>query len=878
MTARARSPSSRLALDAGWELARDGAPDGWRAIGAPRPVAAVLSESGEWSIDGPARRFDAETWCYRLRLDAPAGARTAGALLGFDGLATCCEVSFNGTPVLQSRNMFRSHVVEIDAAQWRETGNELLLRFDALDTELARRRPRPRWRAPMVEHQQLRFVRTTLLGRTPGWSPAAAVVGPWRGVWLQPLDDADAHAEPEVVEQRAWIDGDVGQLRLAVWLPGGPALVSAVLRLVAHGIGDVGAADAIDTREIVWPLERGADGLYRGVGSVPGVRRWWPHTHGTPAQYALHLRVLPLRAAGSAGAKRPFDIGQAATHALGRVGFRSIALDRESGRDGDGDGFALRVNDVDVFCRGVCWVPLDTLRLHATPARYRVVLATLRAAGANMVRVGGTMAYEDAAFFEACDEAGVMVWQEFMFANMDYPADDAAFAEDVAVEAAQQLALWQRHACVAAVCGNSEVAQQSAMWGADRDAWAPPLFHDTLAALAARALPDVPYWPSSAWGGAFPFQPSAGTTSYYGVGAYLRPLDDARHSGLRFATECLAFAQVPDDAALARLAALQRDVPVRTHQPLWKERVPRDLGAGWDFDDVRDHYLAAQFGVAADDARRGDLAEYWALSRAAACEAMAAAYTQWRSPASACRGALAWFLRDLRVGAGWGVVDEQGHSKAAFHALRRAWQPVHVGLVDDGQNGAFVHAVNETPEPIAATLELVFLHRGEVPVGRVERPLVLAAHSAWRESVLAHAHGFLDLNGSYRFGPSAADTIVATLRDAGGATRAEHVCFLRPVGASAAIVRGDIGLHASARRIGDAAGSVRVTLRARAAARGVHFDAPGWRCDDEYFALAPGGERVVDFTPVSGQPAWYARIGAVNAAGWTPVALAQDAS
>ncbi len=866
MTARARPPSSRIALDARWEIARDAAAGGWREIGVPRPVAAVLAESGEWHVDGPARRFDAETWCYRLRLDAPAGALAGGALLGFDGLATCCEVSFNGEPVLSTRNMFRAHVVEIPAAAWRETGNELLLRFDALDTHLAPRRPRPRWRAPMVEHQQLRFLRTTLLGRTPGWSPAAAVVGPWRGVWLQPLAD-DAAVAPEIVEQRTSIEGDTGLLGLAVWLPGGPALVSAVLRLV-----DDGGASA-DAREIVWKLERGADGLYRGVGSVPDVQRWWPHTHGTPAQYALGLRVLPLRAtaAGSAGA---FDIGQAFDRPMGRVGFRSVALDRGA----DGEGFGLRVNDVDVFCRGVCWVPLDTLRLHATPARYRAMLATLRAAGANMIRVGGTMVYEDAAFFEACDEAGVMVWQEFMFANMDYPADDPAFAEDVAAEAAQQLALWQRHACVAVVCGNSEVAQQAAMWGADREAWAPPLFHETLPALVARAQPGVPYWPSSASGGAFPFQPSAGTTSYYGVGAYLRPLDDARHSGLRFATECLAFAQVPDDAALARLAALQRDVPVRSHQPLWKERVPRDLGAGWDFDDVRDHYLATQFGVSADDARRGDLPTYWALSRAAAGEAMSAAFTQWRSPASTCRGALTWFLRDLRVGAGWGVLDDEGHAKAAFHALRRVWQPVHVGLVDDGQNGVFAQVVNEAPEVLDATLSITFLQRGEVPVGRVERPLAIAAHGAWRESVLAHAHGFLDLNGAYRFGPAAADTIVATLRDAGGAIRAETVHFVRAVGVAAPLARTDLGLQGEARRVGDAAGTVRVTLRTRAAARGVHFEAPGWRCSDEYFALAPGAEAVVDFTPVAGSPAWYARANAINALGATPIALGESAA
>jgi len=832
----------RLALVSGWEIARDGAADGWRAVDGPWPVAALLAAAGDWSIDGPARRFDAESWHYRLRLDAPAG----DARLVFDGLATCCDVLFNGALVLSARNMFRRHVVELPAAAWRPAGNELLLRFDALDAHLAPRRPRPRWRAPMVAHQQLRFFRTTLLGRTPGWSPAAAVVGPWQGIWLE----GAGHAEPEVVEQRAWVDGDTGRLGLALRMAGGPALVSAVLR-----------PDGAEGRDVAWTLERGADGLYRGSGSVPEVRRWWPHTHGTPARYALSLRRLPLRGA--------VDVSRAVETPLGHVGFRSVAVDRGA----DGADFGLRVNGAPVFCRGVCWVPLDSLRLHAAPAAYRATLAALKAAGANMIRVGGTMVYEPAAFFEACDEAGMMVWQEFMFANMDYPSDDEAFVAEVALEAQQQLALWQRHACVAVVCGNSEVAQQAAMWGAGRETWTPALFHDALASHVAALLPDVPYWPSSASGGAFPFQPDAGTTSYYGVGAYLRPLDDARHSGLRFATECLAFAQVPDDAGLARLAALQGGQAARAHQPAWKERVPRDLGAGWDFDDVRDHYLEAIFGVPAAAARRGDAQAYWTLSRAAAAEAMGAAFMQWRDPASACRGALIWFLRDLRAGAGWGVVDELGHPKAAFRALARVWQPLHVGVVGSGQNGLFAYVVNERDQALDGTLTLQFLQGGAVPVERVERAVHVAARGHWREPVLAHAPGFLDLDGSYGFGPAAADVIVATLRDAAGATRAECVHFLR-----SELTRAAIGLRASASRLGDAAGTVRVALATQAAARGVHFDAPGWRAGDEFFALAPDGRAEVDFTPVDGpHAAWYGRVGALNAAGWTAIAAPEAA-
>src|SRR6185503_8401886 len=151
-------------------------------------------------------------------------------------------------------------------------------------------------------------------------------------------------------------------------------------------------------------------------------------------------------------------------------------------------------------------------------------------------------------------------------------------------EARQQLARWVGRPSLTVLCGDSEGEQQAAMWGAPAADWNRPLFRHVLPAAAAALCPDVPYWPSSASGGAFPHQPSAGSTSYYGVGAYLRPLDDARRSEVRFASECLAFANIPGPRGLPGGGG------TKVHLPSWKARTPRDLGAGWDFDDVRDHY------------------------------------------------------------------------------------------------------------------------------------------------------------------------------------------------------------------------------------------------------------------------------------------------
>ena len=522
---------------------------------------------------------------------------------------------------------------------------------------------------------------------------------------------------------------------------------------------------------------------------------------------------------------------------LGRIGFRSLTLDTAHG------DFALRVNGVAVFCRGACWTPLDVVSLKATPEACRTALEKVRDAGMNMLRVSGTMVYEDDAFFDACDALGILVWQDFMFANMDYPNDDAAFAASVRDEAAQQLERWQARPCLAVLCGNSEAEQQAAMWGAPREAWSQPLFDRDLAELAHAWCPDVPYWPSSAHGGAFPHQNNAGTTSYYGVGAYLRPLDDARRSGLRFATECLAFANVPPPATLARMPG---GTALRVTHAGWKARAPRDLGAGWDFDDVRDHYLQRLYGVDALALRSTDHAHYLALSRAVGAEVMAAAFGEWRRAGSGCRGALVWFLRDLWAGAGWGLLDDVGAPKAAFHGCRRALAPIAAFISEEGTNGLDLHLVNDPGRALAARIEVALYRDDGLRVGHAEQTHTVAAHGALTLPLAQWFDHFIDLSRAYRFGPAEHALVVATVCDAGNAQVAQAFAF--PDHLPARRER-DIGLSARAERLAD--GSVDLTLTTRGFAQSVHFDVPGFIARDEYFHLAPGAARRVCLSPVA---------------------------
>jgi beta-mannosidase len=751
----------------------------------PGTAAQALRDAGQWHLKAPTPLHNQDVW-YRTRFVA-GGSRT----LRLHGLATLAEVWLNGECLLRSDNMFLAH----EAVANLSGENELCLAFRALHPALIAKKARARWRPRMIEPAALRFVRTTLLGHMPGWCPPVHAVGPWRPV---ELIEETGPLQVRGADLRTCVDGTTGVLSVTLdveWREGRRP----------DAVVEIGGARG----NLAWTSERTLAGEVR----LPDVALWWPHTHGEPVLHRVRI------AAG--------DV----TVDLGRVGFRTIEVDRGP----DDNGFALRINGARVFCRGACWSTADIVSLTGTRNAYAPWLQRMRDASMNMVRIGGTMIYESDAFFELCDEMGVMVWQDFMFANLDYPASDPAFVGSVAREASQLLDRTQSNPSLVILCGGSEVSQQAAMLGLPRSAWSGSLFDDVLPAAVHAARPDVPWITNAPSGGGLPFAANSHVSHYYGVGAYLRPLEDARRAEVRFASECLAFANVPEAATIARMPGGGQGLP---HHPDWKARVPRDAGAPWDFEDVRDHYLRLLYGVDPLALRYGDADRYLRLSRAVTGEVMEEVFAEWRRGRSTCAGGLVWMYQDLWPGAGWGVVDSLGAPKAAWHALRRAFRPLQVMLSDEGVNGLAVHAINDTAQAIEATLSLVCLRNGEVPVMRAGRVLNLPPHSAQEIEASSLADHFFDTTYAYRFGPAQHDVTVAALTDSSGRRLAEAFHF--PLGRAAS--RTELGMSAELREVD---GGWALWLRSRRLAQSVHVEDERFRAEDEWFHLAPGIERVV---------------------------------
>jgi len=787
-----REFTSRIPLIAGWELSTEHGD--FIPARVPGTVASALREQAAWRF-GCGVRFDPGKHTFRCRFECEPARPGEEIVLEIGGIATIAEVWLNQQQILRSSSMFEPHQVLVTHAI-RER-NELSIVCHSLSEALLHKKaqaPQARWRTRVVADQPLRWFRTTLLGRAPGFAPEPEPVGPWRPIALLrrsvALDHAVIHAA---------LDGSSGVVRFECrFRPLDQRVEPVAGRLIVGG-------EAV-------PLEFRETHISATL-RLANVRRWWPHSHGDPSLYPARVEL---------------DLPDGSTAVLDQpaVGFRNIRFS---------NGFEL--NRQRIFTRGVVWTPPDPVSLAAPETVVRERLERLRDAGFNLIRLAGTMVYEDETFHRLCDQLGMLVWQDLMFANMDYPFEDAAFHETVCAEAQRELTRVASHASSALICGNSEIEQQATMLGLDPGVARAPFFAEELPRMVEEFCPGVPYVPSAPSGGDLPFRPRTGVANYFGVGAYLRPLEDVRRAEVRFASECLAFSNVPEPEVIEKMTLDNRGGISPTH-PAWKRAAPRDAGTGWDFEDVRDHYLKLLYGVDPAALRYSDTPRYWELSRTTSAEVMAEVFGEWRRAASPNRGAIILWAADLEPGAGWGILDSRGWPKAAYWSLRRALASRAVWTTDEGLNGVDIHVANDRASAMDAWLRVALYRNGEQRVAEAGRPIHVPGNDAMTLGVEEILGRFVDAAWAYRFGPPGHDVIAVGLH-ASQSDPPFAQCFRFPAGRpTGRRPIAELGISARAAAVDDA--TVEVTLSASRFVWAARAVAPGWLADDCYFGIEPG--------------------------------------
>ena len=638
-------------------------------------AAGLIEDPHGHGAEGRLAWIGRTDWTFECAFDWP-GTPHERIDLAFDGIDTVAAVSLNGVALGRTANMHRRH--RFDAAGAIGDGrNVLTIEFaapvTAAEAEAARLGDLPRVRALPYN-----FLRKMACSFSWDWGPAMPTSGVWRGVRIE-----------------AWSGGRLGGVVPSVTLDNTAARVELAVAVEGEGEGEgdgtlVASLRAPDGAEVASGTAAAVGGTARLTLDVPDAALWWPRGYGPQP---LHELALELR-----------DGSRVLDRRVERIGLRTIELDRTP--DALGHRFGLVVNGRPVRVRGANWIPDDTLPTRVMPERTRERIAQATAMGCNALRVWGGGIYPDAAFYDACDEAGVLVWQDFAFACADYPEEEPHRSE-VAAEARDVVARLARHPSLALWCGGNEsVWLHHAPEEADADgrtwadrvgnrAWGLRYYTDILPAAVAQVDPSRPYLPNSPW------SPDGGPPNGEASGPVHLWREWNARGPEHYREHRPAFAAEWGHAGPPNWSTLTRHVPPEGRTPLSAHmdyRIRAADGQAKLHDRLRETFAIPH------DPDRMDFADWHYLAQLAQARAVRTGI-EWLRSVERCAGTMVWQLNDCWPVTSWALIDGAGVPKPAWHAARRAHADRLLTIQPRGRldgtdaPGLDVVAVNDTDEP-----------------------------------------------------------------------------------------------------------------------------------------------------------------------------------
>ncbi|MFJ8277418.1 glycoside hydrolase family 2 protein [Streptomyces griseoviridis] len=560
-------------------------------------------------------------WSYRTRLSADSGAEQTD--LVFEGLDTVAEILLDGRPLGATRNMHRSYRFDVTGLS-----GLLSVRFASAYTEAEAVRDRLGER-PAAYAEPYPYLRKMACSFGWDWGPTLVTAGIWRPARLEHWSTARiARVRPLVTVE----DGaGVVELRIDVER----TRIEAPLAVEAT-VGGVRARAGID----------GSTGTVRL--ELPDARLWWPRGYGEQPLYDVELTLL--------------HGDEALDRWRRRIGFRSVVLDTSA--DARGTGFTLVVNGERLFARGVNWIPDDVFPSRVDRDRYRTRLRQAADAGVDLVRVWGGGIYESEDFYDACDEFGLLVWQDFPFACAAYPEEQPLRAE-VEAEARENVVRLMPHPSLVLWNGNNENLWGFRDWGWEPrlagESWGEGYYLGLLPRVVAESDPTRPYTAGSPWSGSWerhPNDPDHGTHHSWEVWNRVDYADYLREVP-RFVAE-FGWQAPPAHATLRRALPgeeLDADSPGMLHHQ------KADDGNGKLARGLARHFALPE----------GDFDRWHYLTQVNQARAVAAGIEHWRAHWPACAGTVLWQLNDCWPVTSWAAIDSDGREKPLYHELRRLY-------------------------------------------------------------------------------------------------------------------------------------------------------------------------------------------------------------
>ncbi|WP_375432723.1 glycoside hydrolase family 2 protein [uncultured Friedmanniella sp.] len=649
------TPLRRTSLDSAagtaWTLtALSPVPEAWAAVGqgdlaatVPGEVhvdllaAGLIPDPFDGAHEAALAWIGQTDWAYATSFWWAGGLQARHDLVA-DGLDTLATVVLNGTEIGRTANQHRSHRFDVTDALV-EGDNTLQVRFESpvrgaqrLSAELGDR--------PRAYGHPFNALRKMASQYGWDWGPDLAGVGIWKSIGIESWSDVRLVA----VRPLAGLDGADGVLETHVdlaWLPDAASEVEVTVQVgstVVAGTAAVGQSSIALTAR------------------VPDVSPWWPVGYGDQPLYDVSVTLGPS--------------DDALAHWSGRVGFRTISL--STAPDPQGHEFVLAVNARPVYVRGANWIPDDALITRLTPQTYRTSIRDAVDAGMNLLRVWGGGLYESESFYTVCDELGVLVWQDFLFACAAY-SEDEPLRSEVEAEAREAVTRLSSHASLAVWNGNNENIWGFVEWNWQTSlagrSWGDGYYTELLPAIVAELDPRTPYTPGSPYSFAKYSHPNdhrSGTMHIWDVWNQV-DYTHYRDYPARFVSE-FGF-QGP--AAWSTLTAVVHDEPLDpygpqmlVHQKAHEGNLKLERGLG----DHLPHWPVDGHG-------RADMDDWHWLTSLNQARAVAYGIEHLRSWYPRNRGAVVWQLNDNWPVVSWAAVDSAGIRKPLWHALRRVYAP-----------------------------------------------------------------------------------------------------------------------------------------------------------------------------------------------------------
>ncbi|WP_236016230.1 beta-mannosidase [Brucella endophytica] len=611
-----------------------------------------------------------EDWLVSRTFEILADAPLDEWVLDLDYLDTVAEVRINGKTVLEAANSFRRFRVDVShALQPGENRIEILFRSNvragqALQEAQPFYVPYHAGNSPIPNGNMLRKVQCHFGW---DWNIALAPFGLYGAIRLERVENFRI-ARVEVQQHH-----EDGAVRLAVEIE----------------------VDARRGETIPYVITFDGQAMSGHLDGSPGTnclsetftihepKLWWPAGSGAQQLYPLKIHLGGLTETR-------------------RIGLCRIELVTEP--DEAGHRFLFRVNGREIFCRGANWIPQDALPSRINPQATRDLLQSAVDANMNMIRVWGGGLYEPDWFYDLCDELGLMVWQDFMFACNLYPFTPEFLAE-VDEEVRYQAARLSHHACIALWCGDNELIGalnwfEESRKNRDRYLVSYDRLNRTIESALKETLPDAIWWPSSPSPGPMSFgdawhDDSSGDMHFWSVWHEGKSFHEYRNINPRFCSE-FGFQSFPSMSVIRSFAG---DDDLNIASPVM-EAHQKNAGGNARIAETMFRYFRFPEGFE----------NFVYLSQIQQGLAIRTAVEYWRSLKPHCMGALYWQLNDTWPVASWSSLDYGGGWKALHYMARRFFAPVTISAIPDPDGREVVfHAVNDTAQPVDLDLEILAL-------------------------------------------------------------------------------------------------------------------------------------------------------------------------